>query len=154
MGEPPYVPLCGGTLVLEGKPLTLRLSAAQNAVQALLGALPALPDTLAIEGGAFGSNRRDEQQQTMGVIKLVLYLATGITEQRLVKVPPNSAKKALTNYGLADKEAMGTFAAAFIAGADEHAADSIGIALGALERLGLTQPGDGFAAAHAAISQA
>ena len=90
----------------------------------------------------------------MGIIKRVLYLATGITEKRLVKVPPNSAKKALTNYGLAEKDAMGRFAEAFIVGADEHAADSIGIALGALERLGLIQVGEGYAAAHQAIGGA
>jgi Holliday junction resolvasome RuvABC endonuclease subunit len=150
--QTPYAPLCGGTLTLDGKDLALRLAACYGAFPDLLRTLPVVPDVLAIEGSAFASTGRDEQQQMMGVIKLAVYQGTGITGKRLVKVPPNSAKLALSGYGLADKEAVGRFAAAWIAGADEHAADSVAVAIGALERLGLIQAGDGFVAAHAAIS--
>ena len=96
--QTPYAPLCGGTLTLAGNDLALRLAACYGALPALLRDLPATPDVLAIEGGAFASTRRDEQQQMMGVIRLAVYQATGITGKRLVKVPPNSAKLALSGY--------------------------------------------------------
>lgn len=103
-----------------------------------------MPDLLAVEGGAFGSNRRDEQQMVMGVIRLVLYRRFGLRSNQLVKAPPSSAKKSITGYGLATKEQIALFAQAYIAGADEHCHDSVGVALNALERIGLMLPGQGI----------
>lgn len=154
----PYTPVCGGTVVAVGKSVPERLSAAHGAFRALLAGLPTLPDLIAMEQAAWGNskagayNSRDEQQQMAGVIRLVCFEVAGLSDWE--RVPANSAKKALTGYGLAEKQAMGDFALAFISGADEHCADSCGIALAALERRGVMPPGEGFAYAHQIISGA
>lgn len=129
----------GGTLVLKDKDICQRLVAGEMAVDALCARLRGdnrPPDVLTIERAAWGGNKaynsRDEQNQMMGIIRKVLYQSFGIVNARTIRVSANTGKKQLTGYGHADKDQMLLFAQAHVREADEHCADSVGIALGAL----------------------
>jgi Holliday junction resolvasome RuvABC endonuclease subunit len=133
--------IAGGTLKLGGKNLAIRLSAARVAIGQLITNLLAdhpIPGAVAYEYGAFASTGRDEQQQALGVIRMVLYELLGLSEEHTIKVAPNAAKKALTGYGKRigthdeDKQRMIDASAAHITGADDHAADSAAVAIGAI----------------------
>jgi Holliday junction resolvasome RuvABC endonuclease subunit len=132
----------GGTLLLNGKDVCQRFAAVELALEALCVTLRdagLLPDTVAVERAAWGKSKaytsRDEQQQAMGVIRKVLYVRCGITSKQTIRVSANTSKKQLTGYGFADKAQMMIFAQAHITGADEHCADSCGVALGAMHLL-------------------
>jgi crossover junction endodeoxyribonuclease RuvC len=91
------------------------------------------PTRIAIEGPAFHVQPMAliAQQRVAGVLLLAAW-KHGLS---VAEVAPSAAKKALTGKGNADKGMMRGAAAIWGVIGDEHAADALGVALGAREVL-------------------
>lgn len=123
-------PKAHGTLKLKGD-LHQRIALTEPLIEDLVRRLK--PDRVAIEAPAYSRNTATvAQQRCCGVVLLVL----GRHKLATVEIAPNTAKKALSGSGRADKKAMIAAARDYLDGQfDEHAADALAVALAAVEEL-------------------
>lgn len=108
--------------------LGLRLTRAADAIDTWLAEF--CPEQVACEGAAHHAQPLAllAQAEVRGVLRLACR-RVGLV---LLDVPPATAKKALTGRGNADKAQMEEHARCYLVGAfDEHAADAVGVGLGA-----------------------
>lgn len=116
------VPQYCGLITLAGKPHQ-RLAAALGQLQQLRQRHPV--DRLIIEAPIQGPGKLAliQQQRMVGLV-----LAVCATASPAVEVYPNTAKKALTGSGTADKALMLSYAYAVLGnGISEHEADALGV---------------------------
>jgi Holliday junction resolvasome RuvABC endonuclease subunit len=113
------------TIKLQGD-LVQRICLAETAIAALLRRHA--PDAVALEGATTRfANHVIAQQRVCGVILLSIARAGLLS----LEIAPSLAKKTLTGKGNADKALMQQHAAGWLVGADEHAADALGVAMAA-----------------------